>query len=222
MSSFERKNFYDQSIDRMWKQVLEMGSKVEILLEEALQTIITKNPNKIEKILEIEEWIDQAEERIEIEALELISLQQPLPKDLRKLASFMKIIKDLERVGDLGVNLGEAAVKLSEMGEYFKPLIDIPKMARMSQEMICKALFAYKKQDTALAEEIYKMDQKIDEIYLDLQEELIEYMQKDAANIKQACQFLLIAKDLERIGDHAENIAEMVSYMVTGKRRVCR
>ena len=220
MEPFVRKNFYDQSIDRMWMKVLEMGSNVELLLEESLQAIINQDVDRMNKILELEDLIDRAEEEIEMEALELISLQQPLPEDLRKLAAFMKIIKDLERVGDLGINIGQAAVRLSDLGEYFKPLIDIPKMAKMSQDMICKALHAYKEQDIILAEETCKMDQKIDEIYLDLQEELIGYMEEDVKNIKQASQFLLIAKDLERIGDHAENIAEMVNFMVTGKKKI--
>ncbi|MEW6624686.1 MAG: phosphate signaling complex protein PhoU [Bacillota bacterium] len=221
MVSLKRFDYYEQSINKMWEQVLEMGNKVESLLEEALQALLHKDPSRLGVIIEYEGRIDEMNERIEMQALELISLQQPLEEDLRKLAAFMRIVKDLERVGDLGVNIGEAVVKLSRMGDYFKPLIDIPRMARLSQDMICKSLAAYKEQDTTLAEETCKMDEIIDDMYLYLQEELVEYMKKDASTIDQACQFLLISRDLERIGDHAENIAEMVNFMVTGQKRIC-
>ncbi len=216
----KRINFYDQSLNRLWDQVIEMGSDVEKLLEEALESLLKKDTSRLVRINELEESIDKLNDKIEMQALELISLQQPMPEDLRKLAAFMRIIKELERVGDLGVNLGEAVVKLDKMGDYFKPLIDIPKMARLAIEMICKALNAYKTQDTSLAEETCKMEETIDEMYIYLQEELVEYMKKDVTYIEQSCQFLLIARDLERIGDHAENIAEMVNYMVTGKKNL--
>ncbi|KUO50711.1 MAG: hypothetical protein APF76_15550 [Desulfitibacter sp. BRH_c19] len=216
----KRINFYDQSLNKLWDQVIEMGSNVEKLLEEALESLLKKDPSKLSHINELEESIDKFNDKIEMQALELISLQQPMPKDLRKLAAFMRIIKELERVGDLGVNLGEAVVRLDKMGDYFKPLIDIPKMARLAIEMISKALKAYKTQDTSLAEETCKMEETIDKMYVYLLEELVEYMKKDVTYIEQSCQFLLIARDLERIGDHAENIAEMVNYMVTGKKNL--
>jgi phosphate transport system protein len=216
----KRINFYDQSINKMWEQVLEMGAKVECLLEEAKISLINKDISKIAEINRLEDDIDRMNEKIEMQSLELISLQQPSPGDLRKLAAFIRIIKELERVGDLGVNLGEAVVKLSYLGEYFKPLVDIPQMAKLAQDMIRSALAAYKEQDTSLAEKTCKMDEQIDQMYLYLQDELIEHIKNNPQNTEQACHFLLIAKDLERVGDHAENIAEMVIYMVTGKKRI--
>ncbi|MBS3971081.1 MAG: phosphate signaling complex protein PhoU [Clostridia bacterium] len=217
----KRVNFYDQSLNRLWDQVIEMGVNVEKLLEEALDSLVNKDPSKLTHINELEETIDKLNEKIEMQALELISLQQPTPEDLRKLAAFMRIIKELERVGDLGVNLGEAVVRLEKMGDYFKPLIDIPKMCRLAIEMICKALKAYRNQDTSLTEEICLMEEEVDEMYGFLKDELVEYMKKDVKYIDQSCQFLLIVRDLERIGDHAENIAEMVNYMVVGKKTLC-
>jgi len=217
----KRLNFYDQSLNRLWDQVIEMGANVEKLLEEALNALVNKDPSRLNYIYELEETIDRLNENIEMEALELISLQQPMPENLRKLAAFMGIIKELERVGDLGVNLGEAVVKLEEMGDYFKPLVDIPKMSKLTIEMMCKALEAYKNQDISLTEEICLMEEQIDEMYDFLKDELVGYMKKDVKYIDQSCEFLLVIRDLERIGDHAENIAEMVNYMVVGKKTLC-
>jgi len=217
----KRLNFYDQSLNRLWDQVIEMGTTVEKLLEEALNALVNKDSSRLSYIYELEETIDKLNENIEMQALELISLQQPMPEDLRKLAAFMAIIKELERVGDLGVNIGEAVVKLEKMGDYFKPLIDIPKMNRMTIDMLCKALEAYRNQDISLTEEICLMDEHVDEMYTFLKGELMEYMKKDTKYIDQLCEFLLIIHDLERIGDHAENIAEMVNYMVVGKKTLC-
>ena len=217
----KRLNFYDQSLNRLWDQVIEMGINVEKLLEEALDALINKDPSKLDYIYELEEIIDKQNEDIEMQALELISIQQPMPENLRKLAAFMMIVKELERIGDLGVNLGEAVVKLEQMGDYFKPLVDIPKMSKMTIDMTCKALKAYKDQDISLTEEICLMDEQIDEMYELLKGELVGYMKKDAKYIDQSCEFLLIIRDLERIGDHAENIAEMVNYMVVGKKTLC-
>ncbi len=217
----KRVNFYDQSINNMWEEVLKMGQNVEFMLEEARISLVNRDPSKLSSISKLEDILDSMNEKIEMKALELISLQQPSPRDLRKLAAFMRIIKELERIGDLGLNLGEAAVMLSKTGDYFKPLVDIPKMLKLVQSMIGKALTAYQAQDIALAKETCKMDERIDEMYLYLKDELIEHMKKEPKNTEQACHFLLIARDLERMGDHAENIAEMVNYMVTGQIKIC-
>ncbi len=217
----KRINFYDQSIDRMWEQVLLMGNKTDLLLEKAIKALLARSTDEIKDLMELEDWIDEMEETINLKSLELISLQQPSIDDLRKLSAFMRIVRELERVGDLGVNLGKAVEKLVHLGEYFKPLIDIPKMAGLSQEMIRKSLAAYKEQDVKLARLTCEMDDAIDKLYADLQIELVEYMKINSQHIEQACQFLLIARDLERIGDHAENIAEMVIFMVTGDKRFC-
>ena len=214
-----KSSFYDRSLNRLWEQIIEMGTHVEELLKETLNSFINKDTSKLAHIYELEDIVDKMDEKIEIQALELIALQQPTQEELGKLAAFMGIIKELERIADLGLNLGEAAARLEKTGDDLKlQEEDVSKMIKLAMDMVFRSLEAYKNRDISLAEEICLMERNVDKMYIILKDEIVEYMKKDVKYVDHACELLLIVRDMERIGDHAENIAEMVNYMVTGKK----
>ena len=215
-----RPNAYERAIEKLWQDILTVGDKVKVQLGLSMKALVYQDESQAYVVFEIEDEVDEIDEDIEMRALELISIQQPLTEQLRTLAGIMKIMTNLERVSDYAVNIAETAIKLSGLGEYFKPLVDIPKMSEMVGEMVDKALIAYSKKDTKLAMEVIASDEQVDEIFSSLYDELLEYMKKDSIYVEQASHLTFVVRYLERIGDHAENIAETVNFIVSGTKRV--
>ncbi|MGF7185786.1 phosphate transport system protein [Desulfitispora alkaliphila] len=212
-------NTYEKAILNLQKDICSMGSEVSKLLKLALEALLEQDKDKANQIIQLENEIDDQDYEIEMRALELISLQQPLDEDLRVLAAVMRITKDLERIGDLAVNVAKTAIKLADSGAYFKPLIDIPKMAELTREMLEESLDSYLHNNIELALTINKKDDQVDRLFHKLYQELIDYMKANANYVEQASCFILVARYLERIGDHAVNIAEMTIYQLSGERR---
>lgn len=208
---------YTQQLKDLQIKLLKMGSLVQHIIEEALQALLNQDMEKAKKIYLMDDRIDALELEIEVECMRLIALQQPMAKDLRIIGTILKAITDLERMGDHAVNIAKQTELIGEE-PFIKPLVDIPRMARLSENMVAKALDSFMKEDVNLAREVAHDDDEVDEIYESIYTELLEMMIHDQKIIKQAINLLLIGRFLERIADHATNIGERVIYMVTGER----
>jgi phosphate transport system protein len=215
-----RPNAYERAINKLWQDIIVVGEEVINLLDFTMDVLIRQDKEKAGRIFSLEDKIDYMEEDIEMRALELIAIQQPITKELRKLAGIMKIVNNLESIADYAVSITELAVKLSDTGQYFKPLVDIPKMCDMTKKMIKNALRAYSEENTELAMEVIESNKEVDKIFDLLYDELIDFMKSDSNIVEQASYLSFVSRYLEKIGEHVENIAEMVNFMVIGSKRV--
>lgn len=196
-----------------------MGKHVEEAFLKATQSLKGQDVELARQILHEDDSIDAMERDLEERCVKLIALQAPLAGDLRTIHTILKVVTDLERIGDQAINIAELTLRLS--GEpLIKPLVDIPKMAEMAGSMLHRALKSFVDGDTGLAREVCLADDAVDELYSRLYDELIELSlgAGDRARATQAINLLFAARFLERIADHATNIAERVIYMVEGRR----
>lgn len=208
---------YTERLKNLKIKLLKMGSMVQQIVEESLQALMQQDMEKADTIHVMDDQIDALELEIEVECMNLIALQQPMAKDLRIIGTILKAITDLERMGDNAVNIARQT-KLIGRDPFIKPLVDIPRMARLSEDMVAKCLDAFMKEDVDLAREVAHDDEAVDEIYEMIYTELMEMMIDDRGVMNQAIHLLFIGRYLERIADHATNIGERVIYMVTGER----
>ncbi|WP_026895180.1 phosphate signaling complex protein PhoU [Clostridiisalibacter paucivorans] len=211
-----RRNF-DYQLQELQEMLLKMGALVENIIELAIDSLVKQDVEMADRVIILDDKADKMEVEIEIKCLELIALQQPKAKDLRKISSILKIITDLERIGDHGVNISKATKKMSNE-KYIKPLIDIPKMANHAKMMIKKSLDSFVKEDVKLAEGVANTDDIVDDIYESMYVELLEMLSKDKSIMNQVIDLLFIGRYIERIADHTTNICERVIYMVTSER----
>lgn len=215
--SITRQSF-DKSLKELEQEILRMGSLVEQAIFNAVDSLAQKDPSIAQKVITGDELINQKELDIEDLCIKLIATQQPMAKDLRRIGAGFKIITDLERMGDHAVDIAKITVRLDGQ-PLIKPLIDIPRMAKLSQEMVRDSLDSYVKSDMNLAKNLKTKDDEIDHLYASLFDELFEFMARDASTIQQATYLLFVGRYIERIGDHATNIGERVIYLVTGERK---
>lgn len=198
-------------------KLLKMGSMVQNIIEVSVQALAKQDLDRARSVVELDDDIDALELEIEQQCMNLIALQQPIAKDLRTIGTILKIITDLERMGDHAVNIAKVTLEIGE-DKLIKPLIDIPKMARLTEDMVNKSLDAFMHEDIDLAKELDVDDDQVDDLYEAIYLELIEMMLENPEIIKQATQLLFIGRYLERTADHATNIGERIIYMVTGER----
>ena len=208
---------YTEQLKNLKVKLIKMGSLVQQIVEESLVALMEQDMEKAKNIYLMDDRIDELELEIEIECMRLIALQQPMAKDLRIIGTILKAITDLERMGDHSVNIAKQT-ELIGNEPFIKPLVDIPRMARLAEGMVAKSLEAFMREDVVMAREVAHDDDAVDEIYEAIYTELMEMMIHDQRIIKQAINLLLIGRFLERIADHATNIGERVIYMVTGER----
>jgi len=194
-----------------------MGSLLQEQIYKSNRSMTEKNMELAREVIEKDDIVDQMELDIEKKCLYLIALKQPLAKDLRFIGTTLRIIVDIERMGDHAEDIAKIAIDLYEQ-TYMKPLIDIPKMAQIAQDMVVTAMKAFIDGDVALAMSLVAMEKQVEALYNEVFRELLSYMMRDQGNIPQATSLLLAAGHLERIADHATNVGEMVVYMVEGKR----
>ncbi|MGO1712377.1 MAG: phosphate signaling complex protein PhoU [Senegalia sp. (in: firmicutes)] len=211
------REYFDKEIKHLNNLLLEMGEKSEQLIEMSIESLLNQDIELADKAIELDKDIDNMEIIIEKKCLELIVLQQPMAKDLREISAILKIITDIERIGDNGVNIAKISKKLSKE-KYIKPLVDIPKMANISKEMIKKSLESFIKKDVELAKETARMDDIVDDIYGDIYIELLEILTQKKQIMYQVIDLLFVGRHIERIADHTTNICERIIYMVDGKR----
>ncbi len=209
---------YIEQLEDLNEEILNMGSMAEKILDMSINALINHDLNLAHEIIEFEKEIDKKEAEIDEKCLEIIALQQPLAGDLRRVAAIIKMISDLERIGDLSENIAEIVIRIGNE-KFIKPLIDIPKMAEITKDMIKSSLDCFVKEDINLAYKVITMDDIVDDLYRDIYLELLYMISKDSEIINQAIELLFIGRYLERIADHATNICEYVNYMVTGNTK---
>jgi len=212
----ERERF-QKAMDMIQNDIIKMGGLVEESIGKALESLRNQDFEMAEDVFKIDDLIDELELKIEDACIKLIATQQPTARDLRKVSSAFKITTNLERMGDYAGGIAKATLTIGRE-PLIKPLIDIPRMAFLAQKMVKDVLDAYVREDEGLAKDIGSADDEVDSLHNQVFNELVLIMVKDPRNINQAAQLLLISRALERIADHATNIAERVVYVVSGKR----
>jgi phosphate transport system protein len=200
------------------KELLEMGALIEHAIESASKALINQDVNSAKKAIEFDREVDQKEKDIESLCLRLLLQQQPVARDLRQISAALKMITDMERIGDQAADISGIVIYLAGT-PYIKKLEHLPQMADAAIRMVKGSIDAYVRKDLALAKEIIDMDDIIDNLFVIVKNELIERIHEKAENGEQAIDLLMVAKYFERIGDHAQNIAEWVEFSITGKHK---
>ena len=207
---------FQEELEQLKTRLLEMGGLAEDRVRSALDGLVERDSQLVDRVLGGDVPINQLHIEIDSRCFKLLALHQPMAVDLRAIVSAVKINTDLERVGDLAVNIAEAARRYAQHPPV-KKLIDIPQMARIAQSMLRDALDAFVRRDTDLAQEVLNEDDKLDALKTQIFRELLTYMLQDTATIEPALDLILISRHLERIGDHATNVAEDVIFIVSAK-----
>lgn len=208
---------FDVALADLQQDILRMGSLVELAIHKAVKSLAEQDTELAEEVIKGDALIDQLEVSIEDKCLKLIATQQPIAGDLRKIGAGLKSIADLERMGDNSVAIARVTKRLAGQ-PLIKPLVDIPRMAVLAQQMVKDGLDAYVRGDVELAKTLNSKDDEVDHIYSQIFRELLTYMMEDPRTITQATYLLFVGRYLERIADHATNIGENVVYLVTGQR----
>ena len=207
---------FQEELQQLKTRLLEMGGLAEDRVRSVVQALVDRNPQMVSRVLEGDGPINQLHIEIDNRCFKLLALYQPMAVDLRAIVSAVKINTDLERVGDLAVNIAEAVQRYMRHPPV-KELIDIPRMAGIAQRMLRDALDAYVRRDTALAQAVLNEDDALDALKTQVFRELLTYMLQDTTTIEPALDLILISRHLERIGDHATNVAEDVIFMVSAR-----
>ena len=212
------RNRFDEQLHTLNHELLEMGALIERAIGSATDALINQDVEAALQAIAADKEVDQAERDIESLCLKLLLQQQPVARDLRLISSALKMITDMERIGDQASDIAELVIYLSKE-PYRKELKHLPQMAENAIRMVTGALDAYVRKDVALAREVMAMDDTIDALFVTVKDELIALIRNDASAGSQAIDLLMIAKYYERIGDHAQNIAEWVEYALTGRHK---
>jgi phosphate transport system protein len=207
---------FDEELAGLKQQILRMGSLVEGQIRQALTALIDRDDDLATQVIENDRQVNTMDVAVDEACLELLALQQPAARDLRFITTAMKISTELERMSDLAENICERAIELHEEPQL-KPYIDIPLMAERAIKMVGEALDAFVRGDSALARKILDEDDYIDDLNEQIFRELLSFMMENPQTISRAIRLSFISKYIERIADHATNVAELVVYMVEGK-----
>mgnify|MGYP000698705716 CR=1 FL=1 len=206
----------DAELMHLKELVLKMGAMVEGSIRDSVNALVERNDELANAVIEKDHQVNALDVQIDEECIRLLALMQPMAGDLRFITTAMKITTDLERMGDNAVNIAERALELNKE-PILKPYIDIPHMSQIAQGMTRDALDAFVRRDKKLATDVIMRDDEVDDLKFGIFEELISYMVKDPNTVSRAMRISFVAQYLERIADHATNIAEMVIYLVAGK-----
>ncbi len=209
------RNSFDTQLEQLNTQLIQMGGLVELTINSAVKALIDQDTEQAKKAILAEQEVDHKEKEIESLCLKLLLQQQPVARDLRRISAALKMITDMERIGDQAASISEIVLYLSD-APYIKKLETIPQMAVETIKMVNMSIDAYVKNDLALAQAVVAADTIVDDMFLLVKSELIDLIHKDATTGSQAMDLLMVAKYFERIGDHAVNIAEWVIYSITG------
>jgi phosphate transport system protein len=208
---------YEGQLAKLRSCVLEMGGLVEDQIAQAVRALVERDEPLAGVTIERDHTINRLDVEIDDLSLKLLALHQPAARDLRLITTALKITTDLERIGDLATHIAERAVELAAEPPPLKPYVDIPATAALARSMVHRSLDAFVREDVDLALEVCASDDAIDSMHAQLFRDLLAVMVQDPAAISRVMRLLFVSKYLERIGDHATNIAEMVIFMVRGK-----
>ena len=206
----------DDELADLRKALLEMGGLVERQVDNAMTALVDADVDLARSVIDRDSEVDEFERSIDDRCVRILALFQPAARDLRFVTLGLKIVTDLERQGDQAVNIAERALELAEEPPL-KPYIDLPRMALYARRLLAQSLDAFVRHDAAAAHKLLGDDAVVDDLYSQLFRELLTYMIQDPRNIMRATKLLFVAKYLERIADHATNIAEMVIWNVEGR-----
>ncbi len=209
---------FQRELDVLHKDLTKMGAVIEQSMTNMIEALVTQNTELAQAVIDNDHEINQMEHTIEKECILLIARQQPIASDLRDIAAVLKIVTDLERIADHCADICKYILNLSNQS-YVKPIVHIPEMITKVKEMVKWAIDCTLTRDLELAQKIVLQDDEVDQYFYTIIDELVEVMTQNPETIRQCKDFMFIVKYLERMGDHATNIAEWVYYIVTGKHR---
>jgi phosphate transport system protein len=210
------KRHFHEELEALKQTLLAMGALVEDQIGRAMQALIERDDRLAREVIERDREVNTYDVQIDETCVELLALHQPAAGDLRFITTAMKIVTDLERIGDQAVNIAQRALELSPEPPL-KPYIDLPRMAARAQGMVKDSLDAFVARDAGLARAVCARDSEVDALKEQVFRELLTYMMADPTTIPRAIRLILISRFLERVADHATNIAEMVVYLVEGR-----
>ena len=210
---------YMNELAELDELVTLMAKKTSEAIELAVKSFEKRDLQMVNHVEKLDEELYELNIDIEKRCLEVIALQSPVAKDLRTIGTYLKVITDFDRIGRYAWDIAEVTAHSAETA-HFKPLVSIPHMAKMAEEMVDLSVKAFLERNTEPTKNVFELEDKVDSLYDEIFREVITYMMEDSKKITPGINYLLVARYLERIGDHACNISERVIYMVTGKRVV--
>lgn len=214
----EKKIVFEEKLSLLQEKLQLMGNLVEESIAKSIVALREQDLNLAQKVVDADDIIDDLEIEIESKIVEFIATQQPMARDLRRVTTLFKMISDLERMADYATSIAKITLRIGHE-PLIKPLVDIPRMAVLSQKMVKQALDAYVREDVELAVAVGKDDDEVDKLFGQIFRELLTIMMENPKTITQATHLLFAGRWLERIADHATNIAEEVIFLVTGEKR---
>ncbi len=206
---------FDEDITHLRGLITEMGGLAEVAIQEALDALVRGDEELAQKVIDRDKKLDAIETEVDKLAVRVIALRAPMADDLREVIAALKIAGVVERIGDYSKNIAKRVGSI-EGRERFEPLTLLPAMAELASEMVHDVLTAYAARDANLAREVIAADQKVDAFYDSIFRNLVSHMVENPSTISSAAQMLFVARNIERIGDHATNVAEMVHFAATG------
>jgi len=209
---------FDNQLEQLNTELIRMGALVEASISSAVKALIQQDKDKAKEAILADQEVDQKEKEIENLCLKLLLQQQPVARDLRLISSALKMITDMERIGDQAADISEIAIYLSDE-PFIKKLETIPQMAEETIKMVSLSIDAFVKRDLDLADRVIEMDDIVDDLFITVKKDLIELIHGNRDTGEQALDLLMVAKYFERIGDHATNIAEWVRFSITGEHK---
>jgi phosphate transport system protein len=207
---------YEQQLRTLKEKLLLMSHKAEVSIADATQALVERRPSLAQQVVDQDDELDRLELEVDDLCFEILAREHPVASDLRFIATVIKIVGDIERIGDNGVNIARRALEIMHEPEL-KPIIDIPVAARAAQKILKESLDAFVNADAELAKRVIENDRYIDDVCEQMLRELLTYMLEDPTTVSRALRLIFVARNLERIGDHAANIAEMVIFLVEGQ-----
>lgn len=209
------RNSFDMQLRKLNNELIEMGSLIETAIARAYKGLINQNIEIAKENVEFDREIDQKEKEVENICLKLLLQQQPVASDLRLISSAIKMITDMERIGDQAADISELTILMSKT-QYIKRLDHIEQMAKATIEMVTTSVDAFVKRDLELARSVFARDDIVDNLFVRIKNDLIELIREDVNNGEQAIDLIMVAKYFERIGDHAVNLADWVIFSIVG------
>ncbi|MGB5218644.1 MAG: phosphate signaling complex protein PhoU [Smithella sp.] len=207
---------YEMELQEIKNNLIYLGALTENAIHLAMKSLTDRDTDMANRVISNDYEIDKMDKQIEEKCIKMLALRQPTAIDLRFITTAIKITGHLERIGDMAVNIAEKVVQLNEEPKL-KPYIDLPNMSSIVGKMVAKSLDAMIKRDLQLAEEVRRIEQEVDDLNEQIFRELLTFMMEDSKSIHRALLIMHVSKNMERIADHAQGIADMVTYMITGE-----